>query len=296
MSEPPRPDPVLDPDLPAQDRALLRADPDALIPARAPTPAEPEAVWRFPLARWLLEHPVAASVTTVVVLLAGARLLSRVLLLVLPVLAAVFVVALLATARRDKEPPARAAARRHHGRYVTAADLDDDAARLLARAQRAATAVRAARVVRSGHIDAVDNTVVLEHQLWETATTLRRISDLRARAVPTPDASDDIAELLARRRRVLEAARESAAARVTALEDYAERVAEAERTLERATALHRLLAEQEELTDLLAATAADEHAVRHLAELTERAATAQEGLRRAAREAGEAARRLPGTG
>ncbi|WP_234402086.1 hypothetical protein, partial [Thermobifida halotolerans] len=256
MNHPIRPDPVFDPELSEEERALLRAH---LNPPDRRRPPEAEASRRLPLPRWAVEHPVAAAVVAVLAVVVGLRLLARVApfaapLLLLTVVVAAAVVLLVAAFRTPGggESPARAAARRYRDRYVTAEELDAEAGRLLVRAQRAAAAVEDARVVRDDVVDAALNASVLPHQLWETATALRRISDLRSR--PTPAEADaEAAPLLAGRRRALEEAQRSVAVRVAALEDYAERVTEADRAHQRAQQLRGLLAEQEELRDLLAA-------------------------------------------
>lgn len=291
MNDSPHPDPVFDPDLPEDVRALLRSAHDA--PRPDSTPRRPRLVPR-PLA----EHPVAATLTTVLVLLVGLRLMARVFVFVAAVALVAAAVVLLVNAlapRRDPHRAARRALRQHRDRCVTAADLDPEAAALLARAQQAAAAIDTAQVVRDDVIDTALTTAVLPRQLWETATALRRITELRSRPTPEDSGDTEITALLADRDRALRTVQRSVEARVNALEDYADRVAEADRAWQRVATLRRLIAEQEELRDLLAATAADETAVRELADLTERAEAAEAHLRTAASQAAEAASRLPGT-
>ncbi|GAA3741257.1 hypothetical protein HDA32_002514 [Spinactinospora alkalitolerans] len=290
--------PVVDPDLPAGERAVLLSHAHALTPAGSPAPPPVPARWEFPFLQWVREHPVATLVVAVAGTLVGMRLLLRLFVFVLPLLLLAALIALVVTARRVTESPAQALARRHHGRYIVAeADLDEPARHLLARAQRAVDAVDAADVVASGHIDAIDNAVVLPRQVWEIATTLRRVTELRARAAEAEadlSGAQGLEDLLAERAAALEAAEASVTARIGALEGYAARVAEADESHRRLRAVERLLAEQEDYLDLMAATVADDYAADHIGELGERARTAQERLRRALAEAAEAGLRLPG--
>ena len=283
MNDTPNPEPVVDPDLPDHVRTLL-------LRAHHTPPRRP-----LPVPRPLAEHPLAATLATVLVLLVGMRLLARVFVVVAALLLlAAAVVVLVNVAASGPDRAARRAWQRHRDRCITAEDLDPEAAALLLRAQKAAAAVDDAQVVRDDVLDTALNTAVLPRQLWETATALRRITQLRSRPAPDTAHDPEVAALLADRDRALRAAQRSVGARVAALEDYAARVAEADRAWQRAATLRRLLAEQEELRDLLAATAADEAAVRELADLTERAQAAEEHLRTAADRAAQAASRLPG--
>ncbi|EOR71417.1 hypothetical protein TM51_08021 [Thermobifida fusca TM51] len=291
MNDVSRPHPVIDPDLPEKARTQLET---ALHPPQDTPPAEHR---RTLLPQPIADHPVATVVITLLVLLVGMRLLARVFVFVaaavLLIGAGILLVALLAP-RRDPQRAARQLRDRYRDHYVTADDLDEEAAALLARAQRAVATITSAHVVRDDILDVALNTAVLPRQLWETARALRSLTELRSR--PTPSHGDDttIAMLLDDRKRALQAIHQSVADRVAALEDYATRVSEAEQAWQRVATLRRLIAEQEELRDLLAATAADEVAVRELAELTERARAAEAHLQNAAHQAAQAALRLPG--
>ncbi|WP_217999324.1 hypothetical protein [Nocardiopsis trehalosi] len=283
---------MIDPSVPPAGRALLAANPGVLTPATHPTPQRPRrpgAAAALRPAAWLLVPPLLLAVG---------------LALRLPPVvfgAAVLFAFLIGTtggappARRAPESPAAAAARRYHGRYFVAADFDASARALLVRAQDAIDTVTDAGPPDTGDIDAIDaidNEVVLPRQLWDIATTLRHLTDLRdrARAADPARLGVDVGDLLAERRAALAAAEGAATARVEALERYAAHVTAAEEHRRRLRELRLLLDEQQEYRDLLAATAADEYAVGHIDELAARARAAEAHLGRALEAAVEEAR------
>ncbi|MDA8370008.1 MAG: hypothetical protein M0026_09055 [Nocardiopsaceae bacterium] len=284
---PAHPRPVIDPDVDEADRALLAATPQALTPATRPPPRpapRPPSPPR-PLL-WAGALLAALALIRVPGLAPAAVTLLLTLAVALPVA--------LASRSGRSEPPAAAAARRHHGRYLLAEDFDAPARALLVRAQTAVDTVTATPLAATGHIDPIDNDILLPRQLWEIATALRRITDLRDRArLQAPDRLGiDVDALIAQSRAALEAAQESVTTRVAALERYASFVTAAQEHHQRLHDLHRLLDEQQDYRDLLAATAADEHAVAHISELTDRARLAEADLERALQAALEQARLL----
>ncbi|QBI54308.1 hypothetical protein [Streptomonospora litoralis] len=269
--------PVIDPDLAAEERDLLAAHPGVLVPATAPAPAptrdaQPSDRRRIPIVLGLLAALVGIAVLTrSPVLILGC-------LLLLAMAPAGLSGALRPAAR---EHPAARAARLRHGRYLLAADFDEPCRALLARAQQAADDATASteELADTGRIEARENTVVLPRQLWDIATTLRSITDLGDRArIVDPALAEEVADLLAERRAAVETARGAIEARVAALERYAAGIAAAARHQRRLDELRRLLHEQEDYRDLLAATAADEHAAADIDRLAERAGLAEEDL------------------
>ncbi|MBB6171801.1 hypothetical protein HNR23_001861 [Nocardiopsis mwathae] len=286
---------MFDPTLPPADRDLLAAHPEALIPAGRTPPPPLRPRWEFPD----LPDRIPARLTVVAALFLVALMTRSGALILITGLGLVLVainlaIAGLLSARRVAEPPARAAARAHHGRYLTSDDLDRPARALLTRAQAAVDAATSAPQAATGHADTIDNTVVLPEQLWDIATRLRHITDLRARARVAENIrlDIDVSGLLAERHAALRAADTAVTGRVQALERYAAHLTAAAEHHRRLQELQRLLDEQQDYRDLLAQNAADPHAVRPVEELTDRARAAEENLRRCLEEAAHAARML----
>jgi hypothetical protein len=171
------------------------------------------------------------------------------------------------------EDEAAAVARAYRGRYLTDADLDARARVMLRRAQDAVHAITAAEVVRSDVLDEPATSVMLAEQEWQIALAVREQARLRAlrAGLAEPSPGSPAAELLADQRRAAQAAEESTAARVAALERYAAEVHGADAAY-RDWREHAAIAE---LTgphlDLLANTAADQHGIAELDALSQRA-------------------------
>ncbi|GAA1996834.1 hypothetical protein GCM10009799_24750 [Nocardiopsis rhodophaea] len=296
----PRPQPVFDPTLPPAVRELLAAHPHALIPATRTPPPPVRTRWEFPeLPDRVPTHLAIVSALFLVALITRSGALILVTGLGLVLVAVNLTIAGLLSARRVTESPARAAARRHHGRYLLADDVDAPARALLHRAQQAVDAVTASPLAATGHVEAIDHAVVLPEQLWDIATRLRHLTDMRARASVSTDIhlDVDVSALLAERHTALRAADAAVTARVEALERYAAHLAAAEEHHRNLAAVRQLMEEQQEYRDLLAASAADEQAMRAVEELTDRARLAEADLRRSLEEAAQAARLLaPGEG
>lgn len=104
--------------------------------------------------------------------------------------------------------------RQSYGHYVGYYDLDASSQALMVKAQHAIDIVLGSDVQGAGLLDSVHNEVVLPHQEWEIATTLRRLTRLRDRTNST--ASNAQAAVTEAHLRI--------ARRVHALEQYAEQV------------------------------------------------------------------------
>jgi hypothetical protein len=163
-------------------------------------------------------------------------------------------------------------------------DLNARAAELIRRAQDAVRAVTSAQICRDGLLDEPATTAALAAQQSEIADALREQAKLRGQRswLAEPSPGSPAAELLQQHRQAAQAAEESVAARVAALERYAAEVRQAD-TEYRDWRQHAAITE---LTgphlDMLARTAADEHRIAELIAMTEQARS----VRRALRESG----------
>ena len=284
--------PVVDPDIPRRDRLLLTAPGTFLTPAYldGPTrrrdilPADPDR--RGATIDGGVIGLVAAAFTAVggtvplaigVLVFAGpvgwqsvsshyALLLA---LIIAVVTAVVFGVRIVCFGQFNALAPAEAAARTYHGRYLTGADFDARAGALLRRAQDAVDAVTSSQVYRAGLVDQPAVSAALTEQEWDIALALREQAGLRAERAglsgrPGRPAGPQAARLLDRHVEAAQAAEDSVASRVAALESYAAEIREADaayRDWQQAAALADLSGRH---LDMLARTAADQY---HIAEI-----------------------------
>jgi hypothetical protein len=186
-------------------------------------------------------------------------------------------------ARRDRLLAA-GAARVIPGRFLADGDLDARAAGLLRRAQNAVRAVAFAQICRDGVLDEPGITAALTAQQSEIADALREQARLRAERswLAEPSPGSPAAELLEQHRQAAQAAHQSIAARVVALERYAAEVRQADadyRDWRQRAAISELTGPH---LDMLARTAADEYRIAELGAMTEQARS----VRRALRESG----------
>jgi hypothetical protein len=169
--------------------------------------------------------------------------------------------------------PAEVAARTHHGRYLTDSDFGPRHRVLLRRAQDAIDAVTSSEVCREDLLDRAATTAMLADQEWDIAVALREQGRLHARRaeLSTITAGPATATLLGRQAQAAHLAESSIAARVEALERYAAEVREADtayRDWRQAAGLAELHGQH---LDMLARTAADEHAIAEIGAMTEQA-------------------------
>ena len=179
---------------------------------------------------------------------------------------------------------ARAMSSRSRADLLAGDDLDARAATLLRRVEDAVRVVTSAQICRDGLLDEPATTAALAAQQSEIADALREQARLRAErswlAAPSP--GSPAAELLEEHRQAAQAAEESIAARVAALERYAAEVSQADadyRDWRQHAAITELTGPH---LDMLARTAADEHRIAELTAMTEQARS----VRRALRESG----------
>lgn len=293
--------PVVDPDIPRRDRLLLTAPGTFLTPAYLDGPARRRDILPADPGRrgatidGAVMGLVAAAFTAVggtvplaigVLAFAGpvgwqsvsshyALLLA---LIIAVVTAVVFGVRIACFGQFNGLAPAEAAARTYHGRYLTGADFDARARALLRRAQDAADAVTSSQVYRTGLVDQPAVSAALTEQEWDIAQALREQAGLRAKRAELSEllapsglsglsgrpAGPQAARLLDRHVQAAQAAEDSVASRVAALERYVAEIREADaayRDWQHAAALTDLSGPH---LDMLARTAADQY---HIAEI-----------------------------
>jgi hypothetical protein len=288
--------PALDPAIPRVARDLLRARGDLLAPApphnlgrsRSLLPASGErreamvsnAVTGLTAALFVAvvgATPWAVGVLVFQQPVGWQSAAGRYGLLLAELIIAVTAIAFGARVARFGEPQvedeAVTAARIYRGRYLTDADFDARARVLLRRAQDAINAVTSAAIVREDLLDEPATSALLAEQEWQIALALREQARLRAlrSGLAEPRPGSPGARLLDDHRRTAQAAEQSTAKRVAALERYAAEVHGADAAY-RDWREHAAIAELSgPHLDLLARTAADDHGITELDALTEHA-------------------------
>jgi hypothetical protein len=296
--------PVVDPDIPRPERALLTAQGTVLTPAyrerparhRDFLPADPGK--RGATIDGAVMGLVAAGFVAVggtiplaigVLVFQGpvgwqsasshyALLLAE---LIVVVTAAVFCIRIALFGQPNGNAPAEVAARTHHGRYLTTADFDARARALLRRTQDAVDAVTSSEVYRAGLLDEPAVSVALADQEWDIALALREQARLRAKRaeLSEPHPGPVAAALLDRQSQAARLAEASVADRVAALERYVAEVRAADaayRDWQQAEALAGL---SDRHLDMLARTAADEHGIAELEAMSQHARAIRLALR-----------------
>ncbi|MFD8476332.1 hypothetical protein ACFV2E_30500 [Streptomyces globisporus] len=173
-------------------------------------------------------------------------------------------------------------------RCVQPSDLNDDARTLLARAQQAKKSVLTSAVHRLDLIDRQHNDVALPRQEWEIAAALREYTRL-VKAEPSNPKGGKVAALLDTRRRALRASLDGITRRVSALESYADQVAQADDRYRELQQIQVLTDGSDEVLDFLARTARDDLAVAEIEGMTGKAAAVADAFSVALESAKEAA-------
>lgn len=184
---------------------------------------------------------------------------------------------------------------RDRDRFVEPSDLDDSCRELLRRAQRAIGAVLGSGVYAGDLLDHAAGEMVLRWHEWDIAAALRQITRLRAElgsAAAAGAAGPMAAAVLDSQQHALMLARDVIAARVSALERYAAQVQAADAAQQDWLSALRLSGLNDRYLDLVARTAADEHASAEITGLTEQAATAAQVFRGSLHQATMAAQAL----
>ncbi|MFJ8313796.1 MULTISPECIES: hypothetical protein [unclassified Streptomyces] len=309
----PAPDRIVDPGLPYRQRTLVLQAPHALL-----TPAGADTVPR-PRLRSPLRPALAVLLKGSIPVAIGALLLygldraaapssSRhpfalealaqdlaqkavpyvhAGLMVLAVL--VGVIALLAALECASDNRWLKALADAHGHYVLVDELTDDARDLLHRAHRAQHVILESRVHREDLIDRTANEHMLPAQLWEIALSLALYSKL-CRQEPDHPQGAALIRVLHDRRRALETSLRGITSRVRALEDYAQQSAEADARYAELEQIQYLSDRSDQVLDLVARTAGDEHAVEEVTGMAAQAESVTDAFGKALREAQEAGR------
>lgn len=249
-------DPVFAHDVPAGVRRLYEQRPELFVPASAPRPKR-ETSWS------VAPGQTFGTLLVWIAVCVGGWILALIFLAgTLPVAVAAWSalalagIAVVATggilAKSGMEDRGHKAVRLQHGKYLLPADFDQDAARLLGRAQRAVKTVLEATVTRRGLLDEVQNELVLPEQLWDIAQVLREQTALRARQreVARGMATAELEAVLGPQRRALALSVDAIERKVDLLDRYADRVRSADAALRAEAAL----ADGDRYIELLART------------------------------------------
>jgi hypothetical protein len=189
----------------------------------------------------------------------------------------------------------RRSSRRHSGRVIEPSSLDDSCRQLLRRAQLAIGVILSSGVYADELLRHAAGEIALRCHEWEIASALREITALRAEFdANLPDASHGpmTGAVLESHRCALAVAQEATASRVHAIERYAEQVRVADAALLDWQSALKIAGLNDRYLDLLARTAADEHAIAEITSLTEQASSADEAFRASLRLATSATQAL----
>jgi hypothetical protein len=189
-------------------------------------------------------------------------------------------------------PPVRQV--RYRDEVVSPIALERDCSKLLFRVQRAITTVVTSQVYERELRGTVQERALRQHE-WDIAVALREITELLldlAASYAGGRAGPMTTAILVSQNRAISVAREATTARVLALEALAEHVAVAEAARRDWEAAHRAAARNDKFIDLVARTAADEHATTEITGLAEQAAEASQALRETLQRAALAAEAL----
>lgn len=236
-------DPVFAPDVPVRVRRLYASRPDLFVPASAPRPKR-QIAWSVApgntfgtLLVWLA---VCVGGWILALIIMAATLPAEIVAWAALALAGVAVVATGGVlVRSTVEDRGHKAVRLEHRKYLLPEDFDENAARLLGRAQRAVKTVLEATVTRRGLLDEMKNDLVLPEQLWDIAQVLREQTVLRARQrdVSRGMVTAELETVLGPQRRALTLSVDAIKRKVSLLEHYAERVRSADAALRAQAAL-----------------------------------------------------------
>jgi len=179
-------------------------------------------------------------------------------------------------------------------RVIQATDLDDPSRQLVLRTQDAIRTMLEPRDYAENWLDEVITEAMLRRHEWEIAASLREISKLRAEHGPAGDDPPGpmTAAVLDTQHRALALATDSVTARISKLELCAaelERAGAADRDWRAAV---KASGRNDQYLDLVARTAADEHAAVEINDLTEHAAAAVQVFREQLGQASLAAQAL----
>ena len=183
---------------------------------------------------------------------------------------------------------------RYRDQLVSPLALELECRKLLQRAQRAIVTIVTSRVYAGDLRGAVEEPVLRQHE-WEIAVALREITELLLDLVSSyagGTAGPMTTAVLVSQNRAISIARDATTARVQAFESLAAQVAVAEAARRDWETAHRMAANNDKYLDLVARTAADQHATAEITGLAEQAAAAAQALRETLQQATLAAEAL----
>lgn len=170
---------------------------------------------------------------------------------------------------------------RYREQVVSPLALELECRALLQRVQRAIATIVTSRVYASDLRATVEEPVLRRHE-WEIAVALREITELLLDLVSS-SAGGTLGPMttavLVPQNRAISMARDATTARVLALELLAAHVAAAEAARRDWETAHRAAANNDKYLDLVARTAADQHATVEITDIAEQAARATHALR-----------------
>jgi hypothetical protein len=163
---------------------------------------------------------------------------------------------------------------------VSVRGLDKPCREIAGRARLAINEVMASRVYADNLVEKAAGERTLRRHEWMIAVILRDITRLRAEHArsqaghPEGAAGSHMSAVMDPQRRVLAQAQDSAQSRVQAIEWYAEQMKAADRAQAEWESAMRLVALNDDFRELAARTAADEHVISELRQMTQRAEAA----------------------
>jgi hypothetical protein len=183
---------------------------------------------------------------------------------------------------------------RYRDEVVSPLALELGCRSLLSRAQRAIATILSSPVYAGDLRAAVEEPVLRWHE-WQIAVALRDITELLlelASGYGGGAAGPMTTTILLSQNRAISLARDATTARVLSLEILAAQVAAADAARRDWETAHRMAANNDKYRDLVARTAADQHATMEIAGLAEQAANAAQALRETLQQATLAAEAL----
>jgi len=183
---------------------------------------------------------------------------------------------------------------RSRDQVVSPLALERECRKLLQRAQRAIATIVTSGVY-TGDLRAIVREPVLRQHEWEIAVALREITELLFDLVSSyagGTAGPMTTTVLVSQNRAISIARDATTARVVALELLAAQVAAAEAARRDWETAHRMAANNDKFLDLVARTAADQHATAEITGLAEQAGQAAQAFRETLQRAALAAEAL----
>jgi hypothetical protein len=164
---------------------------------------------------------------------------------------------------------------------VSPLGLELECRKLLQRAQRAIFTIVTSKVYAGDLRGTVEEPVLRQHE-WEIAVALREITELLLDLVSSyagGTAGPMTTAVLLSQNRAISIARDATTARVLALEQLAAQVAVAEEARRDWETAHQMAANNDKYLDLVARTAADQHAAVEITDLAEQTAEAAQAFR-----------------